>query len=463
LRNSPGSGCLAGFLALAVLAGATIPTQAQQAPPAAPAPIDPAQIAAKSAFEALPEPERKAIQTDLIWTGHFNGVASGEYGARTFEAIRRFERQAQQPADGILSSSERVALRREAETQRQAAKFAIVTDQATGIRIGLPQAVLNQRVAVENGTVHRRADGLVSLQLVKLPPAPAGLAALFDTLRQDAPGRKVTYRLSRPDWFVVSGEEGARRFYTRIAQGPEGLRGYTFRYPANEAAKAERLMIAIANSFEPFPGTGVAANPASVPAAPTTAGAAATSQPRVAAPPHAISAVRIAPDRAITSAAALESCLGPRLAGQPLDPARIEPKGTLALVTLPTRGPFVALGAMPTTGPVFALSRAAALQDQIMVSQGVVVRDGTVASLGAALQTQAGGAPVLDATGKLVALVQDSPAKLRLVGDIVPLSRYRLIDQPALAGVMPSPAQGAATTLATATGALVAIGCTGRR
>jgi hypothetical protein len=43
--------------------------------------------AAQAGFETLPEAERKAIQTDLIWTGHFNGAASGSYGPLTFRAI----------------------------------------------------------------------------------------------------------------------------------------------------------------------------------------------------------------------------------------------------------------------------------------------------------------------------------------------------------------------------------------
>ena len=64
-------------LALALLSVPLAGAQAQpqsQAP--APAP-NPQLAAAQASFESLPETERKAIQTDLIWTGHFNGAASG--------------------------------------------------------------------------------------------------------------------------------------------------------------------------------------------------------------------------------------------------------------------------------------------------------------------------------------------------------------------------------------------------
>ncbi|MGL4648431.1 MAG: peptidoglycan-binding domain-containing protein, partial [Caldilineaceae bacterium] len=186
--------------------------QAPRPAPAAPAPapaapaLDPAQAASKAAYERLAEPERKAIQNDLIWTGDFNGVAGGEFGRRTYDAMLAFERRSQGTPDGILAPPERAALKRDADAARAVLRFADISDPATGIRIGMPQALLTQRVAVNNGVVHRRADGAVSLQLSQLPPAQS-FAELFEQLRQDGPGRKVTYRLQRPDWFVVSGEE----------------------------------------------------------------------------------------------------------------------------------------------------------------------------------------------------------------------------------------------------------------
>ena len=39
---------------------------------------------ARVAFEKLPEPERKAIQEALVWTGDHVGVTTGGFGRRTF-------------------------------------------------------------------------------------------------------------------------------------------------------------------------------------------------------------------------------------------------------------------------------------------------------------------------------------------------------------------------------------------
>ncbi len=88
-----GIGRIGGAVVLALLAqgGAAFP-QGKLAPPspAAPKPADPAFEAARAAFEPLPEAERKALQDALVWTGDFNGVTSGSFGRRTFEAIQAF-------------------------------------------------------------------------------------------------------------------------------------------------------------------------------------------------------------------------------------------------------------------------------------------------------------------------------------------------------------------------------------
>lgn len=467
-----------GLLALAAPAALAQAPARPAAPPAAPAqpPLDPAQAASKAAYDRLEEAERKAIQNDLIWTGDFNGVAGGEFGRRTYDALLAFERRggAGRVADAILTPPERAALKQEADRARAGLGFAEVTDAATGIRIGMPQAILSQRVAVENGVVFRRADGQVSLQLQQLPGG-LELPSLFERMRQDAPGRKVTYRLLRPEWFVVSGDEGARKFYTRVAQGPAGIRAYTFRYPAAEARAMDRLMVAIANTFEPFPGTAVAANPSRAPAqaAPGAPQAVAPPQPPALAQPalqfgparHAVSGVVVAPNRVLTSAAALRSCAGAAIAGQPIPAGAVTEHGETALIAVPTGAqPAAALAAAGAGGRVFTLSFEDAARRTPMVSSGLM-EPGEPPHIRAALQIGPGGAPVVDASGALVALVRDSAGPVRMVAGVAPVARYAVIDgkavAEALAAARIAPAPPAAG-LAAAAAALVEIRCARR-
>jgi hypothetical protein len=452
-------------LMLPGLAVAQAPRPAPAAP-AAPA-LDPAQAASKAAYERLAELERKAIQNDLIWTGDFNGVAGGEFGRRTYDGMLAFERRGQGTPDGILTPPERAALKRDADAARAVLRFGEITDPATGIRIGLPAAVLTQRVAVANGIVWRRADGAASLQLSRLPAAQT-LTEMFDQLRQDAPGRKVTYRLSRPDWFVVSGEEGGRKFYTRLAQGPDGIRGYTFRYPVAEAATLDRIMIAIANTFEPFPGTDIAANPSRVAAPATTpADAPPLVQPVLSATParFAISGVALGESRVMTSKAALASCAGPSIAGRALDARGASGTGDAVILTVPgLNQPGIAQASGPVPQAVFTLSLEDAAQRSVMVAPGRWTEDGVQTRVTSALQVGPGGAPVIDGQGRLVGIVREGPRQQRMVAGVVAEATYAVVPVPSTSmPSAPAPNLPPSPRLINATAAsLVDIRCAGR-
>src|SRR5690606_10240099 len=143
------------------------PALAQQ--PAASEALD----AARAAFEALPEADRKAIQDALVWTGDYNGTLDGAFGKRSFDAIRAFETRSRLTADGILTPAERDALLAAAQRQRDAAGFAVIDDRRTGIRIGVPQKVLADRSETPDGSLFRarRGGGALTTDFI---PATAG-------------------------------------------------------------------------------------------------------------------------------------------------------------------------------------------------------------------------------------------------------------------------------------------------
>ena len=92
--------------------------------------------------------------------------------------------------------------------------------------------------------------------------------ALYARLSAGTQTRKVAYKAMKPDdFFVVSGQEGPSKFYTRFEKNEKAnppIRGFTFTYPASLGPQLDRIAIAIANSFEAFPGP--AAAPAQAPA-----------------------------------------------------------------------------------------------------------------------------------------------------------------------------------------------------
>ena len=72
------------------------------------------------------------------------------------------------------------------------------------------------------------------------------------------------------------------------------MRGFTFSYPAAQAAQLTRVAIAVANLFEPFPAAGAAAVSAAATPAPSSGAPAAIPQP-------AATALVIAPGKALTA------------------------------------------------------------------------------------------------------------------------------------------------------------------
>jgi hypothetical protein len=86
ILRPPARRCRRSIVAAFAAALALVPmaAAAQQRPAAAaPAATDAAYEAARTAFEALAEPERQAVQEALVWTGDYNGGADGAFGRRT--------------------------------------------------------------------------------------------------------------------------------------------------------------------------------------------------------------------------------------------------------------------------------------------------------------------------------------------------------------------------------------------
>lgn len=460
MPESPAHLLAACMMSIAAMGLPAIPASAQA--PASQANADPAFTAAKIAYEALPETERKAIQNDLVWSGDYNGVVDGGYGRRTHDGILAFERRTKAQADGILSAAERKTLADLAGRARERVKFAVLSDAKSGTRLGIPATMLTRRSDVAGGTQWSGAIGEANLTTRKLEAVT--LEALYETRVSDtAQGRKVTYKVLRPDWFVIAGETGGRRFYTRYAKGPNDkgeneLRGYTISYEGSAAVQWEPLVIAIANSFEPF---------LSASAAGPMAGATSPSTPSAAtlgAASGNASVLVLAAGKAVTPRVLLDGCKSITVAGRP---ARISPTLTGDLALLDVDG-LPAPSALSLRKDVVASAETVTLGfgagtltgDSLSAAPGDVTAsaDGALLLL-AALQPGTGGAPVFDRSGRLIGLVARNPAANVQVAGLVPAMRHRLIPASAIAPALTaaaSPARDATATLAISIGEIAA-------
>ena len=436
------------------------PRPASAAPkPAAPAADAAAFEAARTGFEVLPEAERKALQDALVWTGDYNSVVNGAFGRRSFEALNAY-RTRTKLAGEPLEPRNRSAILAAGEAARKAARFTAIADAATGVSIGVPEKLLSKRSPVPGGTRWQSADGRVTLETRAAKSGEATLDALYDKAVAPQPGRNVTYKLKRPDFFVVTGETASGRFYIRQAAAAEGVRGFTIAYDKALAPELDRLVIAIANSFAPF------ADPATVSSETIVAKLKPDPMPS-RLPSPAGTGLTVAPGRVLTAASVIEGCPAPQVRGATARVAATEAASGLALLEAP---------GLAGAAPAIRLAPIAPGDDLVAVaadSGGLSVAAGSGGASGgilAPLQPGAAGAPVLDRFGGLAGLVGRFPAAPRLVAGVAPPTSHPVVTAQAVAAFLaangiaaPSAGAGKPGTVGSVAagigGAVVAIVC----
>lgn len=436
--------CLGPFLGFGLIlglsampGGAVLAQGALSPPPATPAPsrpVDPLFAPAEKAFLALDLEARKAIQRDLVWAAGFTGAATGDFGPLTFAALKRYETESKAKVDAILSPPERAALQKAADSARAGAKFEVVTDKASGMRLGVPQALLVKATPnASGGTRFQDKDEKVTVETVQHKPEDQ-LADLFEKGIAERPGRKITYKLMRPDFFVIAGETQAGKFYRRVESDGKALRGLAIGYDKSLASAFDRQVIAIVSTFEAFPRAGGARPQPGAGPVPVASG------PRQ----RRATGVQIGPEVIVTSDAALKACaeivaLGPKGERVALRRAKSTAAGLLVLAGK--------AGAPLSTG-IAAVGPGAATLLQREVEGDLAASAATLADgkAEASLQEGGAGAALFDHQGRLIGVIAAEPVTKYKVAGIVPALRYAYLaaaDVFAEAGVAP-PAGGAA-------------------
>ena len=401
-------------LVFALVLGLLSPLASAQTPPAVAPPADDAAMAAqKAAFLALPEATRKAAQEALVWLGFYVGVNDGEFGKRTRDAILAFQASVKAPADGALSPPLLNALLAAgSEGARARPEFQVVSDPKTGAKIGAPLKLLNARGGA-------RLDFASN--------ADADLGALYARLSAATPARKIAYKAIKPDaFFVVSGQDGPTKFYTRFDKNPAAnppIRGFTFAYPASQAAYLDRIAIAVANSFEPFPES-AGARAATAPRRPPRR----VAPPPPAAPAPAATALVIAPGKALTALKA-DDCPNPTVAGKPVRIERADAATGLAMLA----GDFASNGGAPRLGaPAQDLVILGFSGPRLAASSASFAGDEARPIVTAAVDKSAGGGPAFDRRGALVGLVAPIAGEPKRVAGVALAAPHALIAPDAL-------------------------------
>ncbi len=465
IERGAGAGLAATMVILALsVAGPAMAQVPSPRPPSAGggAQANPTMEAARAAFEALPLASRIEIQDGLVWTGDYSGSLDGTFGRMTFDSLTAFQARHRFTPDGILQAAALKALAEVARAKRAEVGFKAVDDPATGVRIHLPTRLLGPAAKHGGGSRWVGRGGALRIETFAFPDGD--LAAIYERMKMDLPGRKVVYAVLRPDWFVVSDETPERHGYARFARSAEGVRGFVFSTATTLGPAFDRVVIATAGHFEPFPGATPAASPATASNTPATA-APPPVLPASVAPPA--SGLVVAPGKVVTAASAVARCASVTVGGKAATIATTDARGIATLSF--SGGPAGALRmAKSSAGAATVIAVGDAGGRVGVVAVAGEIRDGR---LRAALQRGGHGAPILDAAGALTGLVGEPPDESRAIAGLITPAAYASTEPDALAAAIAAaggtvdaagPAGPALTTgrvVATWAGRVVAIDC----
>jgi peptidoglycan hydrolase-like protein with peptidoglycan-binding domain len=224
-------------------------------------PIRPALQTPADTANAMGQAERQAIQSDLAWVGQYNGAITGEVSERMVAAIKEFQKSRGGKQTGVLNSQERGVLAETAKRRQETVGWKIVTDPGTGARLGVPSKLVPQQSSDANGAKWNSSTGTIQIQLSRRKEANPTTAKLAEQEKKEPAGRKVEYTVVKPDFFVLSGMQGLRKFYVRGQYKGDEVRILTILYDQATEGTLEPVVIAMSSAFNPFPSGAQLAGP----------------------------------------------------------------------------------------------------------------------------------------------------------------------------------------------------------
>ncbi|AMA60971.1 serine protease [Bradyrhizobium sp. CCGE-LA001] len=249
---------LAATLMFATATGAQAQMTTAQVPGTTPktvqtVPVKPPATQTPSATaDTMTKPERLSLQSDLAWVGQYNGAITGDVSERMVSAIKEYQKAKGGKPTGVLNPQERAALAETARKKQESVGWKIVTEPTSGARLGIPGKLVPQQASDANGSKWTSPTGTVQVVLSRRKEVNPTSAKLAD-LEKEPSGRKVDYTVVKPDFFVLSGLQGQKKFYVRGTFKGDEVRTMTILYDQATENTVEPVVIAMSSAFNAFP------------------------------------------------------------------------------------------------------------------------------------------------------------------------------------------------------------------
>ncbi|MGH1483109.1 MAG: peptidoglycan-binding domain-containing protein [Geminicoccales bacterium] len=145
---------------------------------------------------------KRQVQEALVYLGGYNALIDGDFGPRTAQAIKVYQKRQSLEETGTLTFQQEKALLNEARDTRILYGVEALRDDTVGYQVSYPTLLLSEVEQVSD-TERRMAtkDGKGELVINIVDDAE-----ILDGLYQEAAtAYEIQYRRKRDDWFVVAG------------------------------------------------------------------------------------------------------------------------------------------------------------------------------------------------------------------------------------------------------------------
>jgi serine protease Do len=229
------------LLALTVMAGS------------APMNVASAQSVLQSLYnDNLTKDERIDIQYQLMWAGNYNSILDGDIGEKTINGIKDFQVSLGLAPNGLVDAYLLNELRRAAERARVTSRYTMTFDSQSGTEIGIPVEFVGNGVSTSRGTRWRHQDKeKLEIETIRIAEFGRTLEDILLDLKKKH-GGAIKYIASKPNFIVVSGERNSKKFYVRFHEMSGDIRGFSVSYNADYSSTVDRIVVAMANSFDPW-------------------------------------------------------------------------------------------------------------------------------------------------------------------------------------------------------------------
>lgn len=241
------------------------PAAAAAADPAAVAPAEPAAptepVAVAETYDEavasearLSQAEKEALQGALKFAGVYSGGIDGAFGRGTRAAMSEWQAQRGHEVTGVLTTAQRAELLGEANAVLDGLGVETVRDEAAGIVVDLPLAVLGEPVTEAPFVRYDGRDGVPpQVVLISMPGDSSRLAGLYEIMQtleeipEDGPRERTA------EAFVIEGRDAVRHSTTYAWLVDGQIKGFTLVWPAGDDGRRLRLLDVMRSSFRRLP------------------------------------------------------------------------------------------------------------------------------------------------------------------------------------------------------------------